>query len=428
MIGINLKTLVEQKYTREEKRVVLIATFGAFIEFFDFTIFGFYSIYFGGVIFPEKDSLLSRITVYLVFIIGFLCKPIGIFIANKLINKINIKRILINTVLIIGICSFSMGLIPSHNSTGIYAGILMLIARIIQGLASGGEIRGMIRYINLNIPSNKLHNTVSGILLGSELGGLAAIGINQILNHTMGHQYILSFGWRIPFFISGLLSIIFYSYRFYFYRTHITVTKPTDPTYFVNFVKQYHQQMLVLGSIVAINSTIWVTCIIYMPVILHHESELSYLNVSNIIFNATIYAILTSYLITNLAKNIDPFKLLRATLFLSIPAICISHYYLFSKNHIELAVGILITLHCLLASFTPRIFKKHLFPARFRLSGIYMSVNLSYTLFGVLSPLVIISLTYMTHQYFIVHAIYASLITLVSIFGLSNFKKMNHHE
>ena len=428
MIGINLKTLIEQKYTLNEKKVMLIATFGAFIEFFDFTIFGFYSIYFGGIIFPEKDDLLSRLTVYLVFTIGFLCKPIGIYITDKLIDKINIKRILITTILIMGICSFSMGIIPSYNSIGIYAGILMLMARIIQGLASGGEIRGMIRYINLNIPSNKLHHTVSGILLGSELGCLAAIILNQILNHIMGHQYIISVGWRIPFYIGGLLSFVFYSYRFYFYRTHTTITNSTSSRVFVNFLKQYHHQMLVLGSIVAINSTIWVTCIIYMPVILHHESELSYFNVSNIIFNATIYALSISYLITSLTKELEPFKMLQSTLFLAIPAIYFSHYCLFYKTHIELAVAILITLHCLLASFTPRIFKKHLFPARFRLSGIYMSVNLSYTLFGVLSPLVIIGLTYMTNQYFLVHAIYSSLITIISLIGLNSFKKMSQHE
>ena len=428
MIGMNFKAIREQKYTRDEKKVMLIATFGAFIEFFDFTIFGFYSIYFGGEIFPERDSLLSMITVYLVFTLGFLCKPIGFIIAEKLINKINTKRILINTILIMGICSFIMGVIPSHHSIGIYAGILMILARMLQGLASGGEIRGMMRYINQNIPPNKLHHTVSSVLLGSELGGLAAIGINQILNHSMGHQYILSFGWRIPFFISGLLSILFYCYRFYFYRTHYTIVTPISSKAFINFIKQYRYRMLVLGSIVAINSTIWVTCIIYMPAILHHESELSYLNVSNIIFNATIYAILTSYLITTLAKKLDPFKLLRATLFLSIPAICLSHYFLLYKLHIELAVGILITLHCLLASFTPRVFRKHLFPAQFRLSGIYISVNLSYTLFGVLSPLIIISLTYLTHKYFIIHAVYASVIALISIIGLTSFRKMTEHE
>ena len=428
MIGVNLKTLVEQKYTLQEKKVMLIATFGAFIEFFDFTIFGFYSIYFGGQIFPEKDSLLSMITVYIVFTLGFLCKPLGILIADRLINKVNTKRILINTVLIMGVCSFSMGIIPSHHSIGIYAGILMTVARITQGLASGGEIRGMIRYINQNIPEKKLHNTISGILLGSELGGLAAIAINQILNHTMGHQYILSFGWRIPFFISGLMSILFYSYRFYFYRRYNTIITPISSKVFIDFLKQYRHQMIVLGSIVAINSTIWVTCIIYMPAILHHESELSYLDVSNIIFSATIYAICTSYLIIKLSRKLDPFKVLRTTLFLAIPAICLSHYFLLYKCHIQLAVCILIMIHCLLASFTPRIFRKHLFPARFRLSGIYMSVNLSYTLFGVLSPLVIISLTYLTHQYFIIHAVYATLITIISLIGLNSFKKMSQHE
>ena len=152
MIGANLKSILGQKFSRNEKKVMLIASFGAFIEFYDFTIFGFYSIYFAGQIFPATDNLSSMITVYMVFALGFLCKPIGILLAEELIKKVSSTRILVNTVLIIGLCSFCMGLIPDYKSIGMYAGVLMVIFRMMQGLASGGEIRGMIRYINQNIP------------------------------------------------------------------------------------------------------------------------------------------------------------------------------------------------------------------------------------------------------------------------------------
>ncbi len=413
-----------KKYSMDEKKIMLIAAFGAFIEFYDFTIFGFYSIYFGQEIFPETDRLSSMMSVYIVFALGFLCKPIGLFIAQKLIDKTGAKRMLINTILIMGICSLSMGLIPGYTKIGITAGILMLVSRVIQGLASGGEIYGIIRYINQNMPSAKVHHTISGILLGTELGGLCAIVINQILNHSLHHNHILSIGWRIPFFIGGLLSLLFYLYRFYFYRTHKSNNIPIPPITIRSFVKQYSAQMLILGSVVAINSTLWVNCIIYMPIILHHEVEISYIQVSSIIFNATIYGILLSYLIAILCNKMNPLTLLKITLCLAIPGICYSYYVLEQRTHISIGADILIILHGILATLTPRVFINKIFPPQVRLSGIYLSVNLSYTLFGVCSPLIIICLTYLTHKYFIIQAGYASLVAIISLIGLAYFHKV----
>lgn len=424
MIGLILQNVLNKKFSRNERKVIFIASLGCFIEFYDFTIFGFYSIYFAPQIYPSDEKLTSMLFAYFVFAIGFLFKILGIILSERLNYKIPAKKMLITTILIMGIATFCSGFLPTYNTIGIYSGLLMVLLRILQGLASGGEIHSMIRHINESMPKRKIHFTISGVLLGAEFGGLTAIMLNQLLNLTLHHTSIILWGWKIPFIMGGIFSFLCYFFRFRFYKTSRLPNSVNNTNIKVlSLFKYYRLQMLVLASVIGITSTLWVNCIIYMPIILHFELNLSYQVASNILFHATIYSITISYLVGRLAKYLNPLYLLIISLFIGIPAILMSYHFLYLRMFIYLGVAILVTLHGVFTRLTPLVFVNKLFPAHLRLAGVYLSVNLSYTLFGVFSPLIIMSLIYLTHLYFITQAIYTVLVCIISIIGLSFFTK-----
>lgn len=393
---------------------MFLASLGGFLEFYDFTIFGFYAVYFAEEIFPDHNRLSSLIDAYIIFALSFLIKPLGMIIFRHFSHQISAKSTLIITVIIMGICSLLMGVIPPFSSIGVAAGWLMMAFRLIQGMASGGEIYGIIRYINEYIPEEKTHHTISSLLLGAEFGGLFAIVINQVLNHHMLHSQIQIWGWRIPFIIGGIFSFSCYSFRHLFNRKPMPI-KQRYKFDLVNTIQKYMPEIMVEASVIGMGSALWVNCIIYMPIMLYYQSQLSYYLISNIMLEASFISLAGSFMMGIVAWRVNPVTLLKITLITAIPTICLS-YYLFSINsYIYIAVDILVTLHGIFARLLPMALMNKLFPTKERLGGVYLTINLSYTLFGVFSPLIILYIIYLTDSPF---AVQASYLSLVSIFGL----------
>ena len=137
-----------------------------------------------------------------------------------------------------------------------------------------------------------------------------------------------------------------------------------------------------------------------------------------------MYSILSSFIVGLIAKKIDPQKLLFLTLLLVIPGVSYANYCLDTKSHLGLGVGILIVMLGILTRLLPLVFLNKIFPEKFRLGGVYMSTNLSYTLFGVFSPIIVIALMHATHAYFKSRAAYTDAVAIISIIGCYFFNRV----
>ena len=318
LISFNIFNLVKHKFSKSEQKVIFLASLGGGLEFFDFAIFGLYAIYFAPEIFPSPSRLSSIACVYLVFALSFLLKPIGVYLAHHVALRTNPKRVLIITILIIGLSSMAIGLVPPYAVIGAWAGFFMVLFRFIQGIAAGAEAQGMIKYINQNLSYSKAPFSISGILLGSELGGFTALLLNQILAHSMSHAQIVAWGWRIPFIIGGVLAILCYIFRYKFKITrHFEASDRYYQFHLFTVLRNYLPQVLVLASTAGLISSLWINCIVYMPVLLFHHLGLSYRTISSLLIYATIYSIFASYITGLIAKKITPLKLFKFCLFMA---------------------------------------------------------------------------------------------------------------
>ena len=425
MIGFYFLTLLHHKFTASEKKIIFLASLGGFLVFYDFVIFGLYALYFSPEIFPAQTKLESLVYVYIVFGIGFLLKPVGIFFSHLYLLKDNSNKTLMLPILFIGVSTIAMGLIPTHAVIGSLAGWLMLSLRLIQGIASGAEEQGTINYIHANLAPDKTPFSLNGIFLGAELGGFFALAMNQILAHSLSLNQILLWGWRIPFIIGGLLSVLccYIRYKLKTVKYQYTRNRYAKYNLFI-ILRNYIAHILVFGSAAGLVSSLWINCIIYIPVVLYHKIDPSYRDISALILYSSIYAVVATYIINLITRKINPPKLLKVLLLLSIPSIIFSYHCLALKSDISLAVSILIIFSLLINRLVPMVFLPKLFPQQVRLAGVVIGVNTGYALFGIFSPLIIIGIIRLTDTYYIAISGYLIFVTMICMLGLIVFEKL----
>ncbi|KAA9159066.1 MHS family MFS transporter [Amycolatopsis acidicola] len=184
------------------------AFFGSCVEWFDFFIYGTASaLFFGTLFFPETDPAVGTVLSLLTFAVGFLARPLGGILFGHMGDRIGRKNTFVVTLALMGTSTFLIGVLPTYGSIGIWAPIILVCLRILQGLGVGGEWGGSILMTVENAPSK--WRAFFGILpqLGSPVGTIMANGSFSALA-LMDKDALQSWGWRIPFLASAVLIII----------------------------------------------------------------------------------------------------------------------------------------------------------------------------------------------------------------------------
>jgi MFS family permease len=191
--------------TREHRRVLLASTVGTTIEWYDFFIYAvssglvFATQFFGGL---GKDALiLSFATVG----VSFFFRPIGAIIAGHLGDRIGRRPLLVLTLILMGVATALMGLLPSTASIGVAAPILLVLLRVLQGLSAGGEWGGAAMLAVEHAPANRRGLYGAFPQIGVPIGLLLANGTLALVTATMTSAQFLAWGWRIPFLLSVVL-------------------------------------------------------------------------------------------------------------------------------------------------------------------------------------------------------------------------------
>ncbi|WP_432785180.1 Fosfomycin resistance protein AbaF [Oligella sp. MSHR50489EDL] len=191
---------------REVGNVIRASVIGATIEWYDFFLYGVMAgLVFNKIYFPSGDPFISTMLAYATFAIGFVARPLGGVIFGHIGDKISRKGALIATLLIMGGSTFAIGLIPSYDSIGIWAPMLLLLFRVLQGIALGGEWGGAVLMAYEFAPDNKKGFYASMPQIGLSLGLCLASFVVAILTASMSDDNFLKWGWRIGFLASIIL-------------------------------------------------------------------------------------------------------------------------------------------------------------------------------------------------------------------------------
>ncbi|GAA4679679.1 glycine betaine/L-proline transporter ProP [Gordonia humi] len=190
------------------KRAITASALGNTMEWFDFGVYGYLAATLGKVFYPDASSSAQLLATFATFAAAFVVRPLGGLFFGPLGDKIGRQKVLAATMIMMAVGTFLVGCIPSYASIGIWAPILLLIARMVQGFSTGGEYGGATTFIAEYSPDRRRGFLGSwldfGTFVGYSLGSLTV----TVLNGWLGEEAMIDWGWRIPFFIAGPMGLI----------------------------------------------------------------------------------------------------------------------------------------------------------------------------------------------------------------------------
>jgi MFS transporter, MHS family, shikimate and dehydroshikimate transport protein len=194
---------------REALRVGLASLTGTSIEWYDFFAYSqAAALSFGTVFFPRLSSTAGILAGFATFGVGFAARPIGAVIFGHFGDRIGRKATLVTTLLTMGIATFLVGCLPTYNQVGVWAPLLLVVLRLLQGLAVGGEWGGAVLMSVEHAPKNRRGFWGSWPQMGIPIGLSTAALLLYILSVTLSKQQLDSWGWRVPFLASALLVVV----------------------------------------------------------------------------------------------------------------------------------------------------------------------------------------------------------------------------
>ncbi|NSL85251.1 MHS family MFS transporter [Chitinophaga sp. Mgbs1] len=194
-------------------QVILASSAGTLIEWYDFYIFGSLSAIISEKFFPPSNPELAYIATLATFAVGFIVRPFGAIVFGRLGDLVGRKYTFLLTLLIMGGSTFAIGLIPSYHTIGVLAPMLVLILRLLQGLALGGEYGGAATYVAEHSPDHRRGYFTSFIQTTATLGLFVSLAVILITRSVMTPENFNSYGWRIPFLLSVVLVLMSYYIR-----------------------------------------------------------------------------------------------------------------------------------------------------------------------------------------------------------------------
>lgn len=194
---------------QQTKKSVFATGIGNAMEWFDFGLYSYLAVIISKNFFSSvQNDQLKLMFTFATFAIAFLMRPLGGIIFGKIGDKYGRKVVLTITIILMAFSTLLIGLLPTFSQIGIWAPILLLIARIIQGFSTGGEYAGAMVYIAESSPDNKRNMLGSGLEIGTLTGYILASLLASILFITLSDEQMASWGWRIPFLLGLPLGLI----------------------------------------------------------------------------------------------------------------------------------------------------------------------------------------------------------------------------
>jgi MFS transporter, MHS family, proline/betaine transporter len=405
-------------------RIVLLASLGGTLEFYDFVVFGVFARDIADAIFPSSTPLVSLLASFAAFAVGYLARPIGGIVLSHFGDRYGRRRVFLFSLFVMSAATLGMGLVPTYAAWGAAATFLMVTLRLIQGFCLGGELPGALTYVVETAPKHAPF--VCGVVFSCvTLGVAAATGISLAVRTYLPPEMVPWLGWRLAFIIGGLGGVLSFFLRRSLEESpefarmkQIALRRP-----FSEVLRRHFMPALLgiaaLAATGGFNGLFFAHMAAYLTGVLKYDPRQA---ITAQTIGVVVHA-LSILAVGRIADRVAPRTLIRvgtvALMLLAIP------FY-------NAAVGraLNLTLLMVLAGTTAGLINgsfacilTDLFPTRVRFTGVALSFNVAFTLFSGLTPLVATSLIQSTGSVtapaFVM--IGCGLLTLVGSFGLSRY-------
>ncbi len=378
-------------------RIIFASGLGTMIEWYDFYIFGSLAKTMSGLMFPAKDPTWSLINFWAVFAAGFVVRPFGAVVFGRVGDLIGRKYAFMVTMTVMGLSTFLIGLLPAYASIGLLAPTILLLLRLLQGLALGGEYGGAAVYVAEHVPDHRRGYYTSFIQITATLGLFVSLGVILGVKSLMTEADFNAWGWRVPFLLSLLLVAISLYIRMslaespLFQSIKASGTSSTAPLResFGNW-SNLRIVLLVLFGATAGQGIIWYTGQFYAMSFLQTSLKLT-LTQSNVII-ATALALGMPFFILfgALSDRIGRLKIMLAgNLLAALTYLPIYHAMAATRNPVTLVLLIFVQMIYVTMVYAPiAAFLIESFPARIRYTSFSLPYHLGNGWFGGTLPLI----------------------------------------
>ncbi|WP_438979277.1 MFS transporter [Polynucleobacter sp.] len=381
------------------RKVAVAACLGTFLEWYDFLTFATLAVVFGPLFFPSSDPSTALLASLATFGVGMVVRPIGAAIFGSIGDRIGRRPVFMITITLMGIATVCVGFLPTYAQVGIWAPILLVSLRLLQGLSAGGEIGGSAVFLTEHAGDSNRGFKTSFLQLMGPLGILVSTLQIALLQNYLTPDEFLSWGWRVPFWISLLLLLIAFKVRMALEETPIylqlskTEAQSKSPLRDNLYDPETRKRMFLLFFCISAGGAVLFFCVqVYTSIFLKTSVKLA----PQLVDQLSIYATLALLPLTVFAGWLSD-RLGRKSVVVSglilgsaliLPAF---HFLQANTGSILLIALVLVGLSAILALVVgpQTALLAELFPAKTRNSAATLPHNLAAGWIGGLLPLIV---------------------------------------
>jgi MFS family permease len=381
------------------KKVAVAACFGTFLEWYDFLTFATLAVVFGPLFFPSSDPSTALLASLATFGVGMVVRPIGAAIFGSIGDRIGRRPVFMITITLMGIATVCVGFLPTYAQVGIWAPVLLVSLRLLQGLSAGGEIGGSAVYLTEHAGDSNRGFKTSFLQLMGPLGILVSTLQIALLQSYLSQEEFLSWGWRVPFWVSLILLLIAFKARMALEETPIylqlskTETQSKSPLRDNLKDPETRKRMFLLFFCISAGGAVLFFCVqVYTSIFLKTTVRLAPQLVDQLSVYATVSLLPLTVFAGWLSDKIGRKPVVVSGLILGATLILPAFYLLqINIGSISLIAGILFGLSAILALVVgpQTALLAELFPAKTRNSAATLPHNLAAGWIGGLLPLIV---------------------------------------
>src|SRR6476659_9250274 len=379
--------MTNDRITAAGWKIVLLASLGGTLEFYDFVIFGVFARDIAQAVFPATDPIVSLILSFATFAVGYLARPVGGIVLSHYGDRYGRRAVFLWSVFIMSAATLGMGLVPTYASWGVGASILMVTLRLIQGFCLGGELPGALTYVVETAP--RIAPFVCGVVFACVTMGVAvATGVSLSVRTYMDAALVPQYGWRIAFVLGGLGGVLSFWLRRSleespeFERMRSLASRQP----FTEMLKTRPAQVLIGSALLAgtgcFNGLFFSHLPALLSAVLKYDPRQAVFSQTAGVLASTLGILVVGWI----GDRIAPRYLLRIGVILLM--VFARPFYGALAGH-----SANLTLVCVLAGLSAgftngsfAVLLTDLFPTRIRFTGVALIFNVSFTLFSGMAP------------------------------------------
>ncbi|MDF7628785.1 MFS transporter [Erwiniaceae bacterium L1_55_4] len=376
----------------QDYKTLSLAALGGALEFYDFIIFVFFAAVIGELFFPpDIPEWLRQVQTFAIFAAGYLARPLGGIIMAHFGDKVGRKKMFSLSILLMALPTLAMGALPTYASIGIAAPILMLLMRMLQGAAIGGEVPGAWVFVAEHVPEKRIGFACGTLTAGLTAGILLGSLVATVLNTTLSPAAIRDHGWRIPFFLGGLFGLLAMYLRRWLHETPVfkqmQERKALSEKLPLQTILTSHKRGIVVSMLVTwLLSACIVVVILMAPTLMQKQHGIPAALSLQANSVATVMLLIGCVIAGWLVDRFGAARtLMGGSLLLAIFSWNFFHQLGGSPEMLFVWYG-LAGLSVGVVGVVPFVMVKA-FPAAVRFTGISFSYNVAYAIFGGLTPI-----------------------------------------